>query len=338
MELFKLNNFNIDTSKYNHLLHGTIVNDFEERFREYVGADYCVALNSCTSAIFLVYDYMFKNYGFISPRIPAIIPPVVYNAIYHAMCINGFDKDTIVLTDNTLWIGDYYRINSGMFLVNNICIGDPMYDIIDTAHAITKIHPLFTNGYYIYMYSFYPTKPIGGADGGVVATNNYDLYCHLKSISMNGYDREHNCFSQCGFGWKYYMSSAQAECAQKAFEAYLNNRDRLKDIRYFYNHNLGLENTSEHLYTVNVKNRDKLCDVLRKNNIKCGIHYTSLIDIVNNSCNNIKEVFEKHTTFIGDYDNVKKYSDTTISIPYHVDLSTKDLKKVVENVKRYQVN
>ena len=38
INLFNIPNYNIDTSKFNHFIHGNIVEEFESNFRDYVGA------------------------------------------------------------------------------------------------------------------------------------------------------------------------------------------------------------------------------------------------------------------------------------------------------------
>jgi dTDP-4-amino-4,6-dideoxygalactose transaminase len=53
INLFNIPSYNIDTSKFNHYLHGNIVDEFETTFKNYVGAKYACSVNSATNAIFL---------------------------------------------------------------------------------------------------------------------------------------------------------------------------------------------------------------------------------------------------------------------------------------------
>ena len=55
IKLFNPENFNIDTAKFSNLLHGEIVNEFENSFANYVGAKYACSVNSATNAIFLIF-------------------------------------------------------------------------------------------------------------------------------------------------------------------------------------------------------------------------------------------------------------------------------------------
>ena len=76
INLFHINHYNIDTSKFDHVLNGSIVSDFEKEFCKYVGADYACGVNSATNAIFL--SLLGKEQ---TVSIPSIIPYVVLNAI-----------------------------------------------------------------------------------------------------------------------------------------------------------------------------------------------------------------------------------------------------------------
>ena len=99
IELFNINNFIIDTSKFSNLLHDPVVEKFENQIAKYVGAKYAVSFNSATSAIFL---------ALLGERVvvdvPSIIPPVVLNAI-----ITSGNKYRFI--DNIDWVGDSYVLH-----------------------------------------------------------------------------------------------------------------------------------------------------------------------------------------------------------------------------------
>ena len=115
IQLFNINNHIIDTSNYSNLLHDKIVNEFEFKILEYVGAKYAVTFNSATSAIFL--SLLNKN---ITLNVPSMLPPVVLNAII----TSGNDYK---FTDNTDWVG-------GSYVLHNF----KDYKIVDSAQKIEK--------------------------------------------------------------------------------------------------------------------------------------------------------------------------------------------------------
>ena len=53
IQLFKVSNHKIDTSKFSNLLHDNVVEEFEKTIADYVGAKYACSVNSATSALHL---------------------------------------------------------------------------------------------------------------------------------------------------------------------------------------------------------------------------------------------------------------------------------------------
>jgi len=51
IQLFNINNYQINTSDYSNFLHDKKVTEFEEKIADYVGAKYAVSFNSATSAL-----------------------------------------------------------------------------------------------------------------------------------------------------------------------------------------------------------------------------------------------------------------------------------------------
>ena len=99
INLFNINNYTIDTSKFTNLLHDQIVTEFEQEFAEFVGAKYACSANSASSLIFLT---MLIS-GQKSVRIPSIMPPVVPNALLNA-------GKQIEFYDDIDWVGREYLL------------------------------------------------------------------------------------------------------------------------------------------------------------------------------------------------------------------------------------
>ena len=99
IQLFNIPSYIIDTSNFSHLLHDQVVEEFESKFCEYVGAKYACSVSSATNAIFLT----FLNKG-MTIDVPSVIPPVVCNGL-----ITGGNKVNFI--DNTEWVGDSYILH-----------------------------------------------------------------------------------------------------------------------------------------------------------------------------------------------------------------------------------
>ena len=103
IQLFNLEHHTIDTSEFNHYLHGDVVLDLEKKIANYVGAQYACGISSATNAIFLT---MIME-EWLKPRkitIPSMLPPVVANAIITSGQIVEF-------VDDVDWVGDSYILH-----------------------------------------------------------------------------------------------------------------------------------------------------------------------------------------------------------------------------------
>ena len=164
IQLFNVNNHTIDTSEFSNLLHDKIVTDFEKEFASYVGAKYACSVNSATNAIFLC--MLNKN---TVVKIPSMIPPVVANAI-----ITSGNK--VEFYDDTDWVGHSYVLHT---------FED--YKIVDSAQKLEPNQFMKEcNPNDLMIFSHYPTKPLGGADGGIVVTDDYKKHKWMKEAVLNG--------------------------------------------------------------------------------------------------------------------------------------------------------
>jgi dTDP-4-amino-4,6-dideoxygalactose transaminase len=305
INLFNINNYILDTSNYNNLLHDNIVTKFESSICEYVGAKYGVSFNSATSAIFL----LFSQYKNIKVKIPSIIPPVVPNAII----TSGNDYE---FYDDINWVGDSYLLHD---------FGD--YKVIDSAQKLEKNQFINEcNSQDLMIFSFYPTKPVGSCDGGMIVSNDMDKIIKLKEMALNGMSySDNNWERKIKFpGYKMYMNSIQCDIAIKNFERYENKLYKLSEIKEIYNKELGYNNISNHLYRISVNNRDEFISFMKKNGILCGIHYESLHN---------HPVYSKEGSYcpLSEVESIK-----TVSIPFHEELTNFEVKLIITLINEWK--
>jgi len=303
IDLFNIPHYHIDTSKFNHFLHGDIVEEFESNFRDYVGAKYSCSFNSATNAIFLA--MLNKN---VKVNVPSMIPPVVCNALLNS-------GNTINFTDDIDWVGDSYVLHE----FKN-------YKIIDSAQKVE--HHQFikeANDEDLMVFSFYPTKPISSCDGGIIVSNDKDKINWFKEAVMNGMSYSPNNWERkIKFpGFKMYMNSIQCYVANENLKKLNYKKEKLKEVRELYNKNLNYNNSSEHLYRINVNDRDNFISIMKGKGITCGIHYQTL-----------------HNSNVYGDKNFKcpisdKESQTTVSIPYHESLSSSEVEYIIDQIKAY---
>ena len=296
ISLFNIPNHVIDTSEFSNHLHGSIVTEFEKEFCNYVGAKYACSLDSATNAIFLAME----RERLKKVTIPSMLPHVVCNALHHAGV-------SVEYRDDTEWVGGSYELHD---------FGE--YKIIDSAQRVDRDQFHEVNDQSLMIFSFYPTKPVGGMDGGIIVSNDKDKIDYFKQRSLNGMAFSENNWErkQVSIGWKMYMNSSQAYVALQNLRKLDEKKERLEYIRLKYNKALGQLNTSHHLYRINVKDRATVRYNLKEKGIITGIHYDPLhkSDVYGNNQNLIR---------------TEQEAASTISIPFHEALTDQDVERVI---------
>lgn len=304
IKLFNINNYEINTYSYKSLLHDRNVSQLEYKISGFVGAKYGLALNSATNAIFL--SLLDKN---TTVSIPSIIPPVVPNAIITS-------GNTVKFNDNVQWVGHSYILHQF----------DGDYKIVDSAQELTQNQFADNcNPDDLMIFSFYPTKPVGGCDGGMIVSDDYDKISYLREMSMNGTTFSNNTWERTinRVGYKMYMNSIQAEIITHNFYQYKSKLERLYSVRQYYNEKLNYNNTSNHLYRINVLDNAKFVSYMSEQGVQCGIHYKALHSNPIFGTEDISLPQSEHE------------SQTTVSIPYHEQLTLSELQKITELILRY---
>lgn len=301
--LFNIPDYTIKTCKFNHFLHGSVVKQFEEAFAEYVGAKYACFANSASSLIYL--SLLGKNKHI---RVPSVMPIVVPN-----MIINSGNK--IHFYDDVDWVGGAYKLDEGIW---------------DSAQQVTRNqYANLGRNDDVMIFSFYPTKPVSGCDGGMVVSNNKDKIENYKIMINNGctlgssWENSQRCV-----GYKMHGNSIQAYIAYQNLKKLDKKNKRLSQIRKLYNDKLGCKNSSGHLYRIRVNNNKAFVDSMRKNKIQCGIHYSA--------CHN-NPLFIEKSYWTEPLLNSEKEERQTVSIPFHEKLSTKNVNEVISNVKKLRL-
>ena len=303
INLFHIPSYNIDTSSFSNLLHDNIVKEFEEKFCDYVGAKHACTVSSATNAIFLA--MLNKNQ---TVSVPSVIPPVVCNAIITS-------GNRVNFVDNTEWVGDSYILHRFQD-----------YKIIDSAQKVEKDqYKNEANDEDLMIFSFYPTKPIGSCDGGIIVSNDENKINWFKEATLNGMSfSKDNWERKISFpGYKMYMNSIQAYIAEKNLKALDAKNEELAYVRDRYNKILGLNNTSGHLYRLNVNNRDEFVSNMKKEGIQIGVHYTALHE---NKIYNDCDLELNKSSFEG---------KTTVSLPFNERLSGALIEYITEKVNKH---
>jgi dTDP-4-amino-4,6-dideoxygalactose transaminase len=247
----------------------------------------------------------------LTVEIPAIIPPVVPNAI---LCAGH----SLSFRDDIDWVGSSYELHEF-----------PDYKIIDSAQQLEEGQFIKqADDQDLMIFSFYPTKPVGSIDGGLIVSNDLDKIEGLKILSRYGMTTDKDSWKRKIVlpGWKMYMNSVQAEVGLKNFNKLKNKYEALGNLRERYNDCFNLKNISNHLYRIRVKNRDSFIDLMKGEDIQCGIHYNTVHDI---ECYKTQHKLPLQRSVLE--------SKQTVSIPFHEKLEDEEVVSVIEKVKQYAI-
>ena len=177
------------------------------------------------------------------------------------------------------------------------------------------------------IFSFYPTKPIGSLDGGIIVSNDYEKIKWFKAAVMNGMEYASNNWERKIIfpGWKMYMSSVQAYVATQNFYKLEEKMERLEQIRQKYNFEFNLSNTSNHLYRIEVDARDTFIKKMNELGITCGVHYAAT---------HLIKPYSKYATQKLPKSEIA--DKKTVSIPFNEKLSNDDLNYIISSIKKYK--
>jgi dTDP-4-amino-4,6-dideoxygalactose transaminase len=303
INLFNINNYTIDTSNFNSFLSDPVVEEFENEIASYVGAKYACSIHSATMAIFLC----LLEQEFTEVEIPTIIPPVVPNAI---LCAGH----SLSYRDDIDWVGSAYTLHK----FSN-------YKIIDSAQQLSKDQfKEQANKEDLMIFSFYPTKPVGSIDGGMIVSDDKDKIDRLKILSRYGMTTDNDSWKRKIVlpGWKMYMNSIQAQVGLNNFHKLEEKEKRLREIREEYNSAFNIDNVSSHLYRLRVDDRDQFINTMQNQGIQCGVHYSTVHNI---DCYRVKN----NTSL----DRSNQEAKNTVSIPFNESLTDEQVKYIIDSVK-----
>jgi dTDP-4-amino-4,6-dideoxygalactose transaminase len=227
------------------------------------------------------------------------------------MVINSGNQ--IRFYDNVEWVGHKYQLYD-----------EP--NIIDSAQEVTKNqYRCYGDPNALMIFSFYPTKPVGGCDGGMVVSDNKNEIDRYRLMTLNGTKFHENNWKRnhIAAGYKMHTTSLQAYIANENLKKLDNKNERLTEICEIYNHCLEYDNTSKHLYRIRVNDNQQFVSDMKREGINCGIHYRH--------CHDKQFYGHFHREKLALSENESK---VTVSLPFHELLTNQEVYRVIENVRK----
>ena len=185
-------------------------------------------------------------------------------------------------------------------------------------------------------FSMNPMKGLSGiGEGGLVATNNKKIYEMVKILRYAGTTSDpkklitNNCVE---VSLNHKMDTINAGMLLTSFKFFQKKMKRLREIKKFYDKYLDKrikiqkirkhESPGLYAYPIQIDNRNKIKEFLRKKKIETKIWNDPLISD--------SPAYKKYNK--NDTPNAKKVLRKTLNIPFHEKLTNKELKYVVFNL------
>lgn len=381
----------IEVLKSDFLTQGPKVYEFEREFAKYVDAKYAVAVANGTAALHLC------NLAIgTKPGDKVITTPITFVASANSVLYCGGKIDFVDIDPKTYLMDldkletklanslkgtykgvipvdfagypvDVERLKQiadkyGLWIIEDACHAPGGY-FVDSSN--TKQY--CGNGNYsdLQIFSFHPVKHIATGEGGMITTNNKELYKKLLLLRTHGITKEANIFQNSieiamgnqletrnlkietypgwyyemqELGYNYRLSDIQAALGisqlNRAEEGItLRNKVAQKYNEAFINvEEIKTPFVSDsvyhayHLYVIQIEDRKKLYDYLRENNIFSQVHYIPV---------HLMPYYKQYGWKEGDMPNAENYYKNCLSLPMYPTLSEKDQEFVIDKIKSF---
>ncbi len=334
---------------------GPKTEEFEKQFAKYIGTKYAVGLNSATAALDLSLKLLHINHGD-----QVIVPTITFVSTAHVVAYNlatpiFVDSDENLLMDiedvkrkitsrTKAIIPVHYSGRSVDMEHLKKVVGDiPIIE--DCAHACGSIFNNQKCGSLgdIGVFSFHAVKNLSTGDGGMITTNDFNIYERAKKLRWLGIDK--NTWDRTdknkSYWWEYDVSEIGLKCHMNDINAaiglvqlkkldQMNLRRKqitdmyfegLKDLHQIILPIMDTHNSksSWHIFCIKCLNRNDLSVYLKKKDIMTGVHYKPI---------HLYKCYDN----IPSLPNAEKYFERILSLPLHPGLTDQDVNIVIKEI------
>ena len=290
---------------------GPKTKEFEERFAEYIGVKYAVALNSCTAALHLAIKVLNVN------KAEVITTPITFISDAFAANYNNLDVVFADVQEDTLNIDpkDIARkITSKTKIIIpvhygghpcdldeliGICQKKNLFLVEDCSHAAGSEYKGKKVGSFGIMgcFSFHAVKNLAVGDGGMITTDDKEIYERLLrlrwvGINKSTFDRVKQKYSWDydvnEIGFKHHANDITSAIGLTQLKKLERGNDRRREI--FQKYNKAFKDLTQietpvlkkniksacHNYVIKAEQRNELISFLAKRDIAAGVHYKPL--------------------------------------------------------------
>ncbi|MGD0976837.1 MAG: DegT/DnrJ/EryC1/StrS family aminotransferase [Minisyncoccia bacterium] len=298
---------------------GPKVEEFEKTFAKKAGARYAVATNSCTAALDIAVRVV---------KLPNPVRVSAFTFVSSALAplnigkkIEFVDVDPKTLCTPEADIQVFYGGNeSGKGI------------IYDMAHAAGVKHRGLVS-----CWSFHAVKNLPTGDGGMLTTNNKELYRRARAISWCGIDKSTYARSGSKYSWEYdikepglkaNMSDIIAAIGLCQLEKLDANNAYHKKVAGWYDKYLPefierrFKSSTWIYYPIFVPYRNELIKYLAENGVVTSVHFKPLY---------YYKIFNWHKKL----PNTEFIYKRIISLPMHLKLTESDIRRVCDLIRKF---
>jgi UDP-4-amino-4,6-dideoxy-N-acetyl-beta-L-altrosamine transaminase len=358
--------------KSDFLTQGPRIEEFEKKFASYTGAKYAVAISNGTAALHLC-ALALK----VKASQKVIVPPITFAATANCIRYCGgdvvfadIDPETYLLDLNKVRAlltsappGTYSGIipvdfagaavnleefrhlanEFGLWLIEDACHAPGGY-FIDS-----KMQKQFCgNGQFadLAIFSFHPVKHIATGEGGMITTNNEQLYKRLQILRTHGITKDPSLMKENDGGWYYEMielgynyrlTDMQAALGISQLKRANDGLTKRKAIAKTYDVAFaGMKEKIQtpyykdghafHLYVIQTSRRKELYDFLREAKIFSQVHYIPVHRL---------PYYEQLGWKKGDFPVAEGYYSRCLSLPMFHTLTIAEQDFVISKVKEF---
>ncbi|MCW3807463.1 UDP-4-amino-4,6-dideoxy-N-acetyl-beta-L-altrosamine transaminase [Plebeiibacterium marinum] len=360
----------VETLKSEYLTQGPQIKEFEEKFAKYVDTKYAVAVANGTVALHLCAMALD-----VQPGDKWLTTPITFAASANCIKYCGGEIEFVDIDPETYCI-DIDKIEQKLISApagtykGIIPVDFAGYPVdIEKIYAVAKKYDLkiiedachAPGGYFIdskeinqkcgnsrfadlAIFSFHPVKHIATGEGGMVTTNDKELYDKLCLYRTHGITKDENLMDENHGGWYYEMvelgynyrlSDMQAALGisqlkraaegvsqrQKIADSYTKAFSEIEEIQT----PVVPKNVSHayHLYVIQVDDRKGLYEHLREAKIFSQVHYIPV---------HTMPYYKKQGWKKGDMPVAEAYYKKCLSLPMFPTLSNEEQQYVINKV------
>lgn len=363
----------IETLKSDYLTQGPKIIEFEQAFARYVGAKYAVAVSNATAGLHLAATALQVRSGD-----KVIVTPITFAA--SANCIrycNGMvvfcdiDPDIYLMDIKKLrrlletnppstfkgivpvdFAGYPHQMEEfrqladeyGLWILEDACHAPGGYFIDSNGEKQFCGNGKFAD---VTVFSFHPVKHIATGEGGMVTTNDKELFDRLSLLRTHGITKNPACLHENHGGWYYEMQELGYNYRLTDFQAALGlsqlkradeGLKRRQKIAVRYNEafkriaDIQTPYASPdvfhayHLYIIQVPDRLDLYNYLHENGIYAQVHYIPL---------HLMPYYREQGNKPGDLPVAEKYYSRCLSLPMFPTLTDEEQEYVIKKIEYY---